>query len=314
MMGIGLAEKIREARRRRIKVWPVRSNRASALGHPCMKHLVLLRTSWDEMLPHSVEKQGIFDEGNHQERASLRDLDDAGIDVVEQQVSLVIEEANITGHIDGMVRSPENGTLVPLEIKSTSDYAFGQLAHTPDLYERLMNGRWYWANYPTQLLLYCYMKEKPYGVWLFKNKLNGDYQDRIIRLHSHLDHINRVLAKAQEINAHVDMGTVPEGIEDWRVCRECGFVGHCHPDHVVDGQVTIMSELEHYLDLRQQLEDQIRTPRAQLKMVNDELKKLLQTKDGMVIAGKWRCVPRKQTMRARPASTQTRWDYEQVEE
>lgn len=314
MMGIGLAEAIREARRRRIKIWPVRSNRASALGHPCLKHLVLLRTRWEEMLPHGVDKQGIFDEGNHQERAALRDLDDAGIDVVEQQVSLVIEEYDITGHIDGMVRSPQDGILVPLEIKSTSDYAFGQLAHTPDLYERLMHGRWYWANYPTQLLLYCHMRQKPYGVWLFKNKINGDYQDRIIRLDDHLDHVNRVLEKARQINCHVSMGTMPEGIEDWSVCKECGFVGHCHPDRVVDGQISFMSELEHYLDLRRQIEDRIREPRAQLKMINAELRKMLERKDGMVIAGKWRCVPHKHEMAARRPYTQTRWDYERIEE
>jgi hypothetical protein len=277
-----------------------------------MRYLVLGRTSWDQMVPHDEVKQSIFDEGNLHEKAVLRELDEAGIDVIEQQVALDWPDYDITGHIDGMIKSPEDGLLVPLEIKSMSPHAYHRLAHCEDLMYELMHGPWYWKNYPTQLLLYCLMKDKPYGVWIFKDKLTGQKVDRVLELEPNLDYAEGILKKAEEINIHLSMGTVPEPIEELTICEDCGFYGYCHPDNIPDGQLTMLTELEYYLDLAAELKVKMRPMERELKMVDAEIKARLKDHNAMVMAGKWRLTPKVIQVKARSGYEYTKWNRKKL--
>jgi len=82
-----IVEKIIETKKSKIKGYPVNSNRASELGHPCLKYHVLSRTRWEEKSLHDVGLQFIFDMGNEIEEIVLKELAEAGIKVIEQQRS-----------------------------------------------------------------------------------------------------------------------------------------------------------------------------------------------------------------------------------
>lgn len=88
---------------KRRKLYPQHANRASSLGGPCVRELVYCRSHWDKAVLHDVDTQLILDEGEIHEKAVLRDLEDAGFVVVEQQISLEWPEHQITGHMDAAI-------------------------------------------------------------------------------------------------------------------------------------------------------------------------------------------------------------------
>jgi len=61
---IMIVEKVIESKQRKIKGYPVNSNRASDLGVPCVRYHVLNRTRWQEKSLHDVGLQFVFDMGN----------------------------------------------------------------------------------------------------------------------------------------------------------------------------------------------------------------------------------------------------------
>jgi len=52
--------------RQKISTRPVHSNRLSQIGH-CLRKQFLLRTKWDQALPHDIGLQRIFELGNEWE-------------------------------------------------------------------------------------------------------------------------------------------------------------------------------------------------------------------------------------------------------
>ena len=58
-----LREKILQALEKERTIYPVHANRASEIGHPCLKYLVLLRTKWDQLPLPSVKRLMIFRHG-----------------------------------------------------------------------------------------------------------------------------------------------------------------------------------------------------------------------------------------------------------
>jgi len=219
-----IVEKIEELKRSRIKQWPVRSNRASDLGHECLRYLVLQRTRWQEKKLHDVRLQSIFDEGNLHESAVIRDLMDAGIQVIEPQRGYEWREYQITGHIDAKIVI--NGKVVPLEIKSASPFIFQALNNIQDLY----HGKYhYLRKYPAQMTIYLLMDNKEEGLFLFKNKVTGELKEIPMPLDYDLG--EKLLKKAEAINEHVANETLPDYIPyDEEICGECPFQHVCLPE------------------------------------------------------------------------------------
>lgn len=219
-----IVEKIEELKRSHIQQWPVRSNRASDLGHECLRYLVLNRTRWQEKVLHNVRLQTIFDEGNLHEKAVIRDLMDAGLDVIEQQRAFDWPEYQITGHID--LKIADNGKVVPIEIKSASPFSFQSINRIQDLYDGKYH---YLRKYPAQMTLYLLMDEKEEGMFIFKNKVTGELKEIPMTLDYALG--ESLLRKAEAINKHVVDGSLPEPREyDEQICGECPFVHICLPE------------------------------------------------------------------------------------
>jgi len=232
-----IIEKILEAQQRKIKQRPVNSNTASELGHPCLLYHVYQRTRWQERTLHDARVQLIFGMGNAVEDLAMQELREAGFKVVEQQRPFSWPEYQITGTVDCKLLL--DGEAVPTEIKSCSPYMFDKINAIDDL----TRGKYlYLRKYPAQLTLYLLMDNKERGVFLFKNKSNGQYKEIWMNIDYALG--EELLKRAECINRHVAASTLPDPMEyDEGVCDKCGYVHICPVFHV-GKEVTILDDEE----------------------------------------------------------------------
>ena len=232
-----IIEKILEAQQRKIKQRPINSNTASELGHPCLLYHVYQRTRWQERTLHDARVQLIFGMGNAVEDLAMQELREAGFKVVEQQRPFSWPDYQITGTVDCKLLL--DGEAVPTEIKSCSPYMFDKINAIDDL----TRGKYlYLRKYPAQLTLYLLMDNKERGVFLFKNKSNGQYKEIWMIIDYALG--EELLKRAECINRHVAASTLPDPMEyDEGVCDKCGYVHICPVFHV-GKEVTILDDEE----------------------------------------------------------------------
>jgi CRISPR/Cas system-associated exonuclease Cas4 (RecB family) len=230
-----LQEKLYTAAEKRIEIYPCHTNRASALGHDCERYLVYMRTEWDKALPHDVNLQLIFDEGNNQEKAVLQALAEAGVDVIEQQTSLHEKDLNITGHVDGVLNI--KGTAVPLEIKSMSPHIWDSIFKRGAAvyeWEEVAEGfqtKFWLRKYYAQLQIYMLCKNNDKAILLCKNKTTGALAQVDIGLN--YDYAEQLLQRAEIINRFVEAGELPDRIPfNNEVCRRCEYNHLCCPDEI----------------------------------------------------------------------------------
>lgn len=205
---------------KRIKVFPHPNNRASEGGHPCVRFLVLSRISNSLRSLHDVGLQRIFDEGNLHEDALMRELQVAGLRIVEQQRAYEWPELQLTGRIDGKLGV--NGSYIPLELKSCSANVFMEIRDIEPM--AMLKSKHSWIRkYPAQILLYMLMEGSEYGLMVFKNKQTGEKAQKLFRLEGEaLEYAESIMKKLDQVNTHVALKTAPEAalIDD---CRGCAF-------------------------------------------------------------------------------------------
>ncbi len=270
-----IVEKVLEAKAKKIKQYPVNSNRASDLGIPCVRYHVLNRTRWEERALHDVGLQLIFDMGNEIEEIVLKELAEAGIKVIEQQRSFQWREYQITGHTDGTILADDGAW--PLEIKSCSPYVFKTINTVADL----THGKYgYLRKYPAQLTLYCLMANKEKGVILFKDKTSGQMKEIWIPLDYELG--ETLLKRAEAINSHVAAGTLPEPINDDLWCEGCAYAHICLPDHIGKEIEIDTGELGTMLDRLDELKPAVK----EYEEIDDQVKKAVEGRE-KVLAGSW---------------------------
>lgn len=294
-----IVEKVREKVASQIKQFPVHSNRASEIGHPCEKYLVLMRTRWEEKTLHDVNLQFIFNEGNLHEDSVIRTLQNAGIQIIEQQRAFEWKKYRITGHVDGKIII--DNKAIPLEIKSMSPYMFDSINSVKDL----LDGKYaYLKKYPAQLTLYMLMDDKDEALFLFKNKVNGQLKE--IPMTLDYEYGERLLKKVERINAHVENNTLPEPIDwDEYTCGGCGFNHICLPEvrrTAID--FTDNKELENKLKRR----DELKISVSEYDKLDKDIKDCLKEKEKVVVGdylilGKWI----EKNMSAKEAYVQKYW-------
>jgi len=256
---------------------PVNANRASSLGHPCVRYLTYERVNWQDkaMLPPRVRL--IFDIGNDIERRIKRDLEDAGFELIEQQRSYSWPEYQITGHIDFKVLI--EGKAYPVECKSMAPYTFAKINSVEDM----LNAKYhYLRGYPAQITLYLLLDEKERGLFILKDKSSGAMKEIWVDLDYDLG--ESLLKKAETVNAHVTAGTLPDRIEyDDNVCGECGYAHICLPAvNRKELEIIDSAELVMMLERRAEL-----APTAkEYKELDDEIKEQVKGKDKLMV-GDW---------------------------
>lgn len=213
---------------KKIKVWPRSANRASEAAHPCIRYLVAVRLNPEKIALHDVSLQRIFEEGNLHEQALLREIQDAGFQVVEQQRPFRWEKFQITGHIDAKIAL--NGRLIPLELKSCSPNIFQHIKNLEP--GELINSKYSWIRrYPGQLLLYVLMDGSEEGIIIFKNKSTGEKCQKNFRLtDENLNYVESILKKLEKVNEYVERKELPP-VEMSEECKRCAFQKTlCFPD------------------------------------------------------------------------------------
>ncbi len=227
-----LMRRYRDLKAKRADRRPVHSNTASKLAWPCPcnartgpRYLVLRRTHWQAAPLPDAEMQMIFDEGRIQETALLRDLQDAGLDLIEQQAAVEWRKFQITGHLDAKVLL--DGEAIPLEAKSLSPFSWESHQCIDDFLE----SKWPWMRgYPGQLLIYMLLSNAERGLLVTKNKATGRLRAIDFSLSSYLNEAEELLRLAESANKHIEAGTVPDAVpfEEW-VCGKCEMFCVCTP-------------------------------------------------------------------------------------
>jgi len=249
-----LVEAVRANYAKQIKNFPCHKNRASSIGDPCMRRLVLDRVAWEHKQKHSVSLQMVFEEGNLHEGKVLKDLTEAGFIIIEQQVSYQDKSSGITGHIDAIV--VHEGKSVPIEIKSCAPHIFMALKDYPqDKYLDAMEDlgkRYPWLKkYPAQIMIYLFAKSAETGIVLFKNKSNGQLKQFNVELD--LIYVDFLFKKSHQINSYVERiennqinienGSadkyLPDRINEKEHCEGCNFNHICLPDIKFGPSLTI---------------------------------------------------------------------------
>lgn len=255
-----LIEKIYESKSKKIRATPCHTNRASEAGHPCIRYLVLRRLKWQDAKLHDVKLQLIFEEGNHQERIILRDLEEAGVQVIEQQRDYEYRHLQLTAHLDGKAVLSHT-EAAPIECKSMSPHIWEQINTLDDL---IQSDKPWLKKYPAQIQLYLLLANAERGFLILKNKSTGELKEIEVRLD--LAYTESILKKLERVNSHVASGTVPPSIPyDEDICDRCPFF---QTTCLVEVQRTAI-QFEDNPEFAQKLER-----RAELEPAAKEFKKL----------------------------------------
>jgi hypothetical protein len=257
---------------KRIRIFPHPNNRASEGGHPCVRFLVLSRTSNNLRSLHDIGLQRIFDEGNLHEDALMREMSGAGLRIIEQQRGYEWPELQLAGRIDGKLAV--DGSFVPLEIKSCSANIFPEIKDIEPM--AMLKSKHSWIRkYPAQILLYMLMEGAEYGCMVFKNKGTGEKAQKLFRLEGDaLEYAESVMKKLEAVNAHIVLKTVPDPvlIDD---CRGCAFAKTaCFPGEDYGPGIDILKdpELETKLERREKLQPSAKEFESLDKEVKDGLR------------------------------------------
>ena len=272
-----IAEKILEAKQRKGKVYPVHSNRASELGHQCLRYLVLNRTHWEDKAPPDARLQMIFDVGRVFEEVVMSDLREAGFTILEQQRPFSWALHNITGSIDGKLLIADEA--IPMEIKSAAPYSFDSINSIEDMRRH----KWHFMRkYPAQLTLYMLMDGKDRGVFIFMNKSTGQIKDIWLDLDYELG--ESLIQKADTINKHVAEGTLPEPMEySEEICTGCPFVHICLPERI--GKEVEFVDDDRLLELLNR-HAELKALAKEFDEVDKQIKPLVEGKEKLLI-GDW---------------------------
>jgi CRISPR/Cas system-associated exonuclease Cas4 (RecB family) len=222
-----IVAQIMAVKQQNIKRYPCHSNRASSIGYyvpmlgGCLRKGVYDRTRWQDKEMHDARVQLIFDEGNMQEKQVLKDLAEADITIVEQQTAFSWKEYQITGTVDG--KYIEDGVAYPFEIKSMSPMIFDTVFNFEDFKKKP------WTRaYMAQITLYMLLQGIDKGIFLLKNKSNGQLKQITVDLDYELG--EACLKACEEVNTHVKNETLPERIQNITICKDCGYKTICCPE------------------------------------------------------------------------------------
>ncbi len=283
-------EKVREVYESGRRVFPCRSNRASSIGHPCVRYLVYSRKDWEKKVLPSVELLWIFEGGSFIEDLATKRLRKAGYLITNQQRDFEDKKNGITGHIDGYIATPEEPTKTyPLEIKGINQFSWEKINSIEDM---LKSKQVWMKGYPAQLQLYLYLAEKEEGCFYIINK--GNLQGKTIWMSLDYQYCEELLKKAEKINSYLDNNDYPDRMPyDVDVCSKCDFKHICSPLTNNPSQVEIIADknIEDKLNRRGELEPISKEFKALDEGLKAIGKKMI--KDNLVV-GDW-IIARKKT-------------------
>ena len=223
MITLDIPALVDESKKKKIKIYPCHTNRASNAGQECARRLVYERTAWDKKLLHDVGLQYIFDEGNRSEKATVEDITEAGLTLVEGQRPFTYPPLQVTGSIDGKIADGQS--RIPIEAKSINPYDFQTIK---DFASVANHKKAHIRGYLAQLMMYLIMDNQEEGILLFRDKNSGRYKQ--INVAIDYTFLESILKKFELVNEHIKNGTLPDRVEDLTICKNCPFRAECLPD------------------------------------------------------------------------------------
>jgi CRISPR/Cas system-associated exonuclease Cas4 (RecB family) len=264
-------------KRSRIKVAPpLPATRASSLGHDCERFQVYQRTQNHLRVLHDERLQAIFDLGNELETYTIREMENAGIAVLQRGRDWFDERLDISGHVDCSIVLPGWEPTIPVEIKGLNPATAGQIESAADIKDH----RSAWVRrYYGQLQTYLLLEERELGMYALLDKGSGWLKFMPAPLD--YEYAEHMLQRAERIRDHVRAGTLPDRvIED---CERCGFRHICAPDMLGEGTAILSDEVGTLLDARAALAESA----AQWRSIDEEIKGLIPAAEGTYLAGGW---------------------------
>ena len=266
-----------KAKADKIKIYPCNNLRASSIGHPCERYLYLMVKHWDEQKPHDVGLQCIFDLGNTLEEHTIKNIKEAGFEVITPTVrSWKIEKPLITGREDIRIKD-ENGELLPVEIKGISPFEFDKLNTVDDF---MKSKRSYIRGYPAQLQIYMYYFAKEKGFFALTNKLTGE--TKFIEMPFDYEYAESLLQKAERIYKALDEEAPPDACEDISVCEGCSLAHICGECRRVPADIDLDEELDALIDRKNELA----AAKKEYEQIDKEIKARVGERD-KVITGQY---------------------------
>lgn len=274
-----------KAKANKITVYPVRNLRASNLGHPCERYLYLLIRNWQEVKPHDVGLQNIFDLGNTLEEHTIRNIKEAGYEVItptQRSWQVDVKGGIITGREDIRIKD-ENGQLLPVEIKGISPFEYDKLNSVDDF---LRSKRTYIQGYPAQLFVYMLHFGKDTGFFALTNKLTGE--TKFIEVPFDYELGEKYLAKAERIYKALAAEEAPAACDDISVCENCPLAHICGECRRVPTDIDLDDELDELINRKQELVE----AKKEYDAVDKQIKQKIGERD-KVITGQY-LIERKQ--------------------
>ncbi len=133
----------------------------------CRRYQVMRIIAWKVRRRPDVRGMEVIESGNVTEPAVLRQLEDEGWSVIEQQAPFSIEQPLpgggrrrriVSGKLDAKVRAPD-GEVLPLEVKDTGEYVLDRVGDEAALLESPWTRKWW-----RQVQLYLLGEECERGV------------------------------------------------------------------------------------------------------------------------------------------------------
>ena len=266
-----------KAKADKIKIYPCNNLRASSIGHPCERYLYLMVKHSNEQKPHDVGLQCIFDLGNTLEEHTIKNIKEAGFEVITPTVrSWKIEKPLITGREDIRIKD-ENGELLPVEIKGISPFEFDKLNTVADF---IKSKRPYIRGYPAQLQTYMLYFGKEKGFFALTNKLTGE--TKFIEMPFDYEYAESLLQKAERIYKALADETPPDACDDISVCEDCGLAHICGECRRVPADIDLDEELDALIDRKNELA----AAKKEYEQIDKEIKARIGERD-KVITGQY---------------------------
>jgi hypothetical protein len=256
----------------------------------CLRRLVYYRTEAEKAMPNSLGLQGIFQTGNELEPLMQLILAKAGNfasprwRIVGAQSELndqFLRRYNITGHIDGVLQVQDGilwKTFAVCDIKTCSPHVFDGLSDYDSLAKYPWSRKW-----RGQLMIYALGLNIEKCCLILVNKQNL-FDIKTIYFDLDMQYAYGLLHRANQVNEHVEGGTLPDKINRPDECGRCVFAHHCMPELAAGEGTKILAdpELEGLLARRDGLED----AKTELATIERQLKAAL-TEGQQVMIGNY---------------------------
>lgn len=230
--------------------WPVTSNWASKLAHPCIRWLYHNRVDWGSRAPRNWK--GIGELGDILHDKWKRDRMAQGYQVIHAEVPLssqLRQDLKIGGKIDGRVGK---GAIKPTlyEFKSMNEHDYDKINTWDDIRN---HKRDYIRSYAGQIQIYLYDQNEEVGFFVIMNKSTLEW--KWITVYLDYDFAEWLLKRAELVNKSVDKREPPDRIPYGPTCKSCEFAATCLPDIKNEGLEMIDNEeLGRLLNRRRELE------------------------------------------------------------